>query len=92
MDGHLTAGRSTVVQEAAELGVPSVACDPEAADFYAAEIAQGALRIASTGGEILAALEAAMAAPLPARIGARPDPQAAMDTLLGGFGRGERGS
>jgi hypothetical protein len=92
MDGHFTAGRSTVVQEAAELGVPSVACDPEAADFYAAEIARGALRIARTGGEILAALEAAMADPPPVRIGSRPDPQAAMDTLLDGFGPGERES
>jgi hypothetical protein len=56
MDGHLSAGLSTVVTEAAAHGVPSVACGGEATDFYRAEIAAGLLLVAGTTPEILSGL------------------------------------
>jgi hypothetical protein len=60
MDCHLTASRSTVVTEAAALGLPSVACGPEAPDFYQAEMAAGLLAVATTGAAIQQALQWAL--------------------------------
>jgi hypothetical protein len=83
MDCHVTMGLSTVVSEAAALGVRSVACDSGAADLYPVEFAQGTLRIAGTAEELTSGVRDCLAA------GALPigpegaDPARAMDELLG---------
>lgn len=56
LDCHLTVSLSTVVAEAAALGVPSVACGMEAPDFFPGEMAADMLVVAGTSAEILAAL------------------------------------
>jgi hypothetical protein len=58
LDCHLTVSLSTVVAEAAAHGLPSVACAPEAADFFRQQMAGGMLAVAETPGEIVAALQA----------------------------------
>ena len=91
MDAHVTVGLSSVVGEAADAGVPSIACLAEAADFYAGEVARGTLRVGCTGAEILAALEDAFRQERPAPSEIRPGPDAAMEQALAcaPFGRGE---
>ncbi|MGH7526469.1 MAG: hypothetical protein ACREMX_07170, partial [Gemmatimonadales bacterium] len=91
MDAHVTVGLSSVVGEAADAGVPSIACLAEAADFYAGEVARGTLRVGRTGAEILAALEDAFRRGRPAQSEIRPGPDAAMEQALATapFGRGE---
>jgi hypothetical protein len=60
MDCHLTASLSTVVTEAAALGLPSVACGPEAPDFFQREMASGLLAVATTGAEIREGIQRAL--------------------------------
>jgi glycosyltransferase involved in cell wall biosynthesis len=83
MDCHLTASRSTVVTEAAALGLPSVACGSEAPDFYQAEMAAGLLAVATTGAEIGEALRRALGTRRPVSI-EPPKGLAAMRRLLEG--------
>jgi hypothetical protein len=61
LDCHVTVSLSTVVTEAAALGVPSVACGMEAADFFPDEMSAGMLVVAGTSAEILAALHRLLA-------------------------------
>jgi hypothetical protein len=82
MDAHVTVGLSSVVAEAADAGVPSVACLPEAAEFYAGEVARGRLRVGCTGGEILAALEESFRESRSALSEARPQADAALEQVL----------
>ncbi|MGH7525862.1 MAG: hypothetical protein ACREMX_04080, partial [Gemmatimonadales bacterium] len=91
MDAHATVGLSSVVAEAAEAGVPSVACLAEAADFYAGEVARGTLRVGGTGAEILQALEQAFRQGRPVPTASRPEADAAMKQVLAtrAFARGE---
>lgn len=56
MDCHLSVGLSTVVTEAAALGLPSIACGREAPDFYQVETAAGLLLVATTPSDILESL------------------------------------
>lgn len=56
MDAHVTVGLSTVIAQAARMGVPSIACASEAADFYPSELAQGMLEIATTPADVREAL------------------------------------
>jgi hypothetical protein len=57
---HLTVSLSTVVAEAAAHGLPSVACAPEAADFFREQTATGMLAVAETPAEIVAAVQASL--------------------------------
>lgn len=61
MDCHLTVSLSTVITEAAALGVPSVACGQEAQDFYRGELRSGMLVVATTGPDLLEALRRQLA-------------------------------
>jgi hypothetical protein len=83
MDCHLTATLSTVVAEAAALGLLSVACSPEAADFYHEEMAAGLMAVATTGAEIQQALHWALAGRRPVSF-EPPKAPAAMRLLLAG--------
>jgi hypothetical protein len=56
MDCHLSVSLSTVITEAAALGVPSVAIGREAPDFYRSELATGTLAVATTGPDLLDAI------------------------------------
>jgi hypothetical protein len=60
VDAHLTVSRSSVVKDALVEGVPSVACDEEARQFFPSEIRSGMLRVASSPDGILGALAAQM--------------------------------
>jgi hypothetical protein len=65
MDAHVTAGFSTVVQQAAAFGVPSVGCAPAIGDLYAAEVAQGWVRVAPTADAMHRALMGFLSCPRP---------------------------
>jgi hypothetical protein len=65
---------SAVVRSAAELGVPSIATDPQALELYAREVASGLLVRAGTPDEIVAALDRLVAARRPADAAAGPPP------------------
>jgi hypothetical protein len=56
MDCHLSVSLSTVITEAAAIGVPSVAIGREAPDFYRSELSTGMLAVATTGPELLEAI------------------------------------
>ncbi len=84
MDGHLSVSLSTVVTEAASLGVPSIACGSEAPEFYPAEMASGMLLVATTPSEILAALHRVLAAGRRPVMAEPPKAPAAMRRLLAG--------
>ena len=84
MDGHLSVNLSTVVTEAAGLGVASIACGPEAPEFYPAEIAAGMLLVATTPSEVLAALHRVLGAGRRLVTAERPRAPAAMLRLLAG--------
>jgi hypothetical protein len=84
MDGHLSVNLSTVVTEAASLGVASIACGPEAPEFYPAEIAAGMLLVATTPSEVLAALHRVVDAGRRQVAAERPRAPAAMRRLLSG--------
>lgn len=82
MNCHVTVGLSTVVREAAALGVPSVACMSEAADFYAPEIAHGLARVALTTTAMISAIETSLALPREQPSARQVDPERALDALL----------
>jgi hypothetical protein len=84
MDGHLSVNLSTVVTEAAGLGVASIACGPEAPEFYPAEMAAGMLLVAITPSEVLAALHRVLGAGRRPVTAERPRAPAAMLRLLAG--------
>jgi hypothetical protein len=84
MDGHLSASLSTVIIEAAALGVPSVACGREAPDYYPAEMAAGMLLVATTPPEVLAALHRVLEAGRRRVEPEHPKAPAAMERLLAG--------
>lgn len=56
MDAHITRS-SSVVQEAASFGVPSVVTDPVGFSYYSAEAASGLVQYAQTGPDIIHALQ-----------------------------------
>jgi hypothetical protein len=72
------------VTEAAALGVPSVACDREASDYYPVEVATGMLLVATTPSEILAALHRALGAGRRSATAERRRAPAALRRLLAG--------
>jgi hypothetical protein len=84
MDGHLSVNSSTVVTEAAALGVASIACGREAPEFYPAEMAAGMLVVATTPSEILAALHRVLGAGRRPVTVERPRAPGAMLRLLAG--------
>ncbi len=84
MDGHLSVSLSTVVTEAAALGVASIACGSEAPDFYPAEMASGMLLVATTTSEILAALHRVLDSGRKPVTAEPPRAPAAMRRLLAG--------
>jgi hypothetical protein len=61
LDAHLTTVSSVVI-EAADFGLRSVATDPSARDFFAREVASGALRIAEDAPGAAAAIREALRA------------------------------
>jgi hypothetical protein len=83
VDVHVTATWSTVVRDAAALGVPSVGCTPEARELFATEVAHGALRVASSPDELLAAIEEQRHRRLPTERAA-PRSRGAMQRVLAG--------
>jgi hypothetical protein len=83
MDAHVTVGSSTVVQQAAAIGVPSVGCTPAVADLFAAEIARDMLRVATTTDALLLALGELVTRPRRPSLEGRPDGDAAMGIVLG---------
>jgi hypothetical protein len=82
MDGHLSAGLSTVITEAAALGVPSIACGVEAPDFYHAETTSGMLLVAATPAEILAGLDRPLTMGRRPAVAEPPRGPATMERLL----------
>jgi hypothetical protein len=84
MDCHLSVGLSTVISEAAAQGVRSVACGPEAPDFFRAEVANGMLLVAAAPSEILESLHRLLAAERRAVRAEAPRAVAAMRSLLDG--------
>jgi hypothetical protein len=84
MDGHLSVNLSTVVTEAAALGVASIACGREAPEFYPAEMAAGMLLVATTSSEVLAGLHRVLGAGRRLVMAERPRAPAAMLRLLAG--------
>jgi hypothetical protein len=84
MDCHLSASLSTVIVEAASLGVPSVACGREAVDFYRSELASGMLLLANGGPDLLEALRRQVTRGRSAPVGERPRALETMRRLLGG--------
>jgi hypothetical protein len=83
MDCHLTASLSTVVTEAAALGLPSVACGPEAPDFFQREMASGLLTVATTGSAVREGIQRALDGKRPVAFES-PKALAAMRRLLAG--------
>lgn len=71
MDVHLSVGSSTVIAQAARLGLRSIACGGEAGSFFATEISSGMARTAASGPDIIEGVRWALAegraqpAPLP---------------------------
>jgi hypothetical protein len=57
VDVHVTATWSTVVKDAAAVGVPSVAGAAAAGELFADEVAAGVLALASTPAELTAAID-----------------------------------
>lgn len=82
VDAHLTVGYSTVVQQAASLGVPSVGCSAIVSDLYSREMEEGLVRVALTGEAIVAALGDLMASPRQRLEDAHVDPDAALASVL----------
>ncbi|MGH9308828.1 MAG: hypothetical protein ACRD1U_05615, partial [Vicinamibacterales bacterium] len=82
VDVHVTGCWSTVVIEAEDFGVASVACAERAREVFPDQIASGTLRVALTAEEIAAALAGQMRIrqPLPTR--PRVDPARAMRDVL----------
>ena len=62
LDCHVTASLSTVVLEAAAHGLPSVACQGEAADLFSDVIADGMLEVALSSAAVIDALRRFLAA------------------------------
>ena len=84
LDCHITVSLSTVVTEAAALGVLSIACGREAPDYYPAEMAAGMLLVATTPSEVLAALHRVLGTGRRPVMAERPRAPAAMLRLLAG--------
>lgn len=82
VDVHVTGCWSTVVIEAEDFGVSSVACTERAGEVFPRQVADGVLRVATTAADVIAALAAQ-----PGNHGGRPttgraDPARAMRELL----------
>ncbi len=84
MDCHLTVSLSTVVTEAAANGLRSIACGPEAPDFFRDEISKGMLVVAGTSQEILAGLHRLLAQGRRSLSPVPPRASATLDRLLSG--------
>ena len=84
MDAHFSVGHSTVVSEAATHGVPSVACSPQAAHYFRAEMAAGMLLMATTPAEIVEALQRILAMGKQPAVAERPRAAGTMQRLLAG--------
>jgi hypothetical protein len=84
MDAHLSIGQSTVVEEAAMHGVPSVATSAGAMEAYRAQAAAGLLLTATTATEMLASLQRMLGAGKRSPPPLRPLAPAAMRRLLQG--------
>jgi hypothetical protein len=84
MDCHLSVSLSTVIGEAATLGVPSVACGREALDFYRQELSSGMLVLATTATELVAAVRDRLQRGRSAPVQDRPRALETMRRLLQG--------
>jgi hypothetical protein len=82
MDVHLTISLSSVILEAEAFGVPSIACDPEAAEFYSPQLATGMLRVARTPSEVTEAVRELAGLRRTRHSPQRPGPTEALRSLL----------
>ena len=82
VDCHVSAGLSTVIKEAEEAGVGSVAIAADARDLFAAEVARGTLVVAESGEELLAAIHGQISRRASTVGDAMPDGIEAMRRLL----------
>src|SRR5207249_4665316 len=57
VDCHVTVNISSVILEAEDFGVPSVACGPMATEYYPEQIKRGSLKVAFETEEILDAIK-----------------------------------
>lgn len=82
MDVHLTISLSSVILEADAFGVPSIACDPEAAKLFSTQLSTGMLRLAQSPSEVTEAIRE-LAGLSSARQGpGNPGPAAVLRSLL----------
>ncbi|HXI13975.1 MAG TPA: hypothetical protein VNM92_15225 [Thermoanaerobaculia bacterium] len=84
MDCQIVVNISTVIRQAAAMGVPSIACGDvdQARQFYNTEVSEGLLATANSGDELAALLPAMRRRKLELRRGPRPDSAATMHALL----------
>lgn len=82
VDVHVTPYWSTVVMEAEDFGVASVACAERASEVFPRQVEDGTLRVILTEAELRDAIAAQAARRRPLRRERRADPAAAMLELL----------
>jgi hypothetical protein len=84
VDVHVTGCWSTVVIEAEDFGVASIACAERAREVFPDQVARGTLRVAATGQELVTALPLQAGIRGPRRRAGRPGPDRAMLDVLAG--------
>jgi hypothetical protein len=82
MDAHVTGYWSTVVMEAEDFGVASIACAERAREIFPGQIASGTLQVASTAADVLARLPEQVRRKSPPRVNRTVDPERAMRELV----------
>ena len=82
MDAHVTPFWSTVVIEAEDFGVRSVACAERAREVFSRQLAEGTLQIALTHDDLVASIAQQIAGRQAPRAERRPDPVRTMAAIL----------
>jgi len=82
VDCHVTVNISSVILEAEDFGVPSVACGPMATEYYPEQIKRGSLKVAFETEEILDAIKSQLLNHTNVIRRPRPKPKDAMLRLL----------
>ncbi|MGH9371971.1 MAG: hypothetical protein ACRD15_10625 [Vicinamibacterales bacterium] len=82
VDAHVTGCWSTVVMEAEDFGVSSVACAERAREVFPQQMADGTLRIAATPDELLTAVALQIRNRRPRRAVSAADPERALRDAL----------
>jgi hypothetical protein len=82
IDCHITVNISSVILEAEDFGVPSVACGPMAIEYYPEQIRRETLRVALETDEILAAVKSQLLKRPSMSPRTRPSTKDTIDRLL----------